>query len=192
MGFYDDEKTVRDYIAMAEGFDGRELIEYLRRHVPPDSSVLEIGMGPGVDLDILGNYYRATGSDNSQLFLDRYRAHNADADLLLLDAVSLDTQRIFDCIYSNKVLHHLTEEELLKSLHRQKEILAEGGMIMHSFWRGSGMDEHHGLKFVYQTEDSLRAIFGKVFYVADIVVYKEMEENDSLFILASKIPPDSD
>ena len=56
---------------------------------------------------------------------------------------------------------------------------------MHSFWCGTGVDEHHGLRFVYQTEDTIRTIVGEVFKVLDIVVYKEMEVGDSLFVLAT-------
>ena len=185
MGFYDDEETALQYIAMADGYDGRELVEVLKLHLPVGASLLEIGMGPGVDLNLLKTHFEATGSDHSQFFLDRYRGSNPDSDLIQLDAVELDTERVFDCVYSNKVLHHLTDEELTKSLRRQKQILSDKGLIMHSFWRGTGVDEHHGLKFVYQTEDTLRSIVGGVFNVVDIVVYKEMEDDDSLYVLAT-------
>lgn len=185
MGFYDDEETALQYIAMAEGYDGRELIEILRNHLPDGSSVLELGMGPGVDLSILEKYFRATGSDVSQYFLDRYRKIHGDADLVRLDAVEIETDRVFDCVYSNKVLHHLTTAELARSLRKQQEILTGGGMVLHSFWQGEGTEEHHGLKFVYQTEESLRTIFGKTFSQVDIVAYTEMEEDDSLYVLAS-------
>ena len=185
MGFYADEETANQYIAMAEGYDGQELVEALLIHLPEGASVLEIGMGPGGDLKILKKHYQVTGSDNSQFFLDRYRKSDPNADLLYLDAVELDTERTFDCIYSNKVLHHLTNKELTQSLLRQKAILSSIGLVIHSFWRGTGVEEHHGLKFVYQTEDSLRSVFGKLFSVLDIVVYKEMENDDSLFVLAT-------
>ena len=101
MGFYDDESTALQYIAMAEGYDGRELIEVLREHLPAGSSVLEIGMGPGVDLTLLSEHFDATGSDVSKFFLDRYKGAFPDADLIRLDAAELDTERTFDCIYSN-------------------------------------------------------------------------------------------
>jgi len=185
MGFYDDKETALQYIAMAEGYDGRELVEILRRHLLDGASVLELGMGPGIDLRILSQHFRATGSDNSQFFLNRYRDSDTKADLICLDAVELDTERAFDCVYSNKVLHHLTDAELAASLSRQKEILSVPGLIMHSFWRGTGTEEHHGLRFVYQTEDSIRSIVSKHFSVIDIVVYKEMEEDDSLYVLAA-------
>jgi len=185
MGYYDDEKTALQYIAMADGFDGRELIDVLKSQLPGGASVLEIGMGPGVDLDILRTHFEATGSDFSRFFLDRYRASNPGSDLIRLDAVELDTDRVFDCIYSNKVLHHLTNEELKRSLRRQKQILSDTGLIMHSFWRGTGVDEHHGLRFVYQTEETLCAIVGEIFNVLDVVSYKEMDDDDSLYVLAT-------
>ena len=185
MKFYDDEKTALQYIEMAEGYDGRELIEILRNHLPTGSSILEIGMGPGVDLKLLQKHFRVTGSDNSRFFLGRFRDCNPEADLLYLDAIGLDTDRTFDCIYSNKVLHHLTNEELIQSLHRQQTILSDTGLVMHSFWRGTGIEEHHGLKFVYQTEDSLRSMFDDMFDILDIDVYSEMEADDSIFVLAS-------
>lgn len=47
MGFYDDEETALQYVAMADGYDGRDLIEVLRSQLPDGSSVLEVGMGRG-------------------------------------------------------------------------------------------------------------------------------------------------
>lgn len=185
MGFYDDEKTANQYIAMAEGYDGRELIDILRLHLPGGASVLELGMGPGVDLNILSKHFRATGSDSSQFFIDRYRDAHPGSDVIRLDAVELETDRAFDCIYSNKVLHHLTGEQLRKSLPRQKKVLSRNGLVMHSFWRGDGVEEHHGLKFIYQTEDSIRAIFGDSFDSVNVVTYSEMADNDSLYVLAT-------
>jgi len=184
MGFYDEEKTALQYIAMAEGYDGRELVEVLKLHLPAGARVLELGMGPGVDLDILKAHFEVTGSDNSQFFLDRYRGNHPHADLILLDAVALDTERVFNCLYSNKVMHHLTQKELRMSFQRQRQLLSDQGLVLHSFWRGTGIEEHHGLKFVYQTEETLRSAVGEYFKVLDIVAYTEMEEDDSLYVLA--------
>ena len=41
MGYYDDLKNVEEYIGMAEGIDGRELIEVLKRYLKTDSRVLK-------------------------------------------------------------------------------------------------------------------------------------------------------
>ena len=185
MDFYSDNETAQQYTAMAEGYDGRELVEVLRSHLADGASVLELGMGPGVDLSLLNKHFRATGSDNSQFFLDRYRDLNETADLIYLDAVQLETDRSFDCIYSNKVLHHLSNEELAASFCRQRQVLSKPGVLLHSFWLGTGVDEHCGMKFVYQTEESIRSIVSREFSVIDIVVYTEMEEGDSMYVLAS-------
>lgn len=184
MGFYDEEKTARDYIAMADGYDGSLLIAAMSEHVPEGAKVLEIGMGPGKDLDILSSRYRVTGSDSSRFFLERYRQLNPTADLLELDAVTLKTDRKFDCIYSNKVLHHLDENDLVRSLERQSTLLNAGGYTMHSFWSGSGVDQMHGLEFHYRTEDSLRTTFSEHYDIVSLVPYEELEANDSIYVLA--------
>ena len=186
MGYFDSEEKVEEYVAMAEGYDGRELVGVLRKHLKDGSTVLEIGMGPGKDLELLVEHFRVTGSDNSAVFLDRYRQEHPDADLVLLDAVTMDINRRFDCIYSNKVLHHLTKEALRRSFRRQGEILSAGGLIMHSFWHGNSEESCHGLRFVYYTERELMRTIGSGFDTIENTRYTEIEENDSFYILLRK------
>ena len=123
MGFFHQEKNVNEYIKMVDGYDGRELIEELQKHLPRGSSVLELGMGPGIDLTLLKKYYQVTGSDYSEVFIERYRKQHPEADLIVLNATTLKTDRKFKGLYSNKVLMHLTREELKQSIKRQVEIL---------------------------------------------------------------------
>ncbi len=186
MGFYDNEETANQYIAMAEGYDGKLLIAVMLGYVPNGAGVLEIGMGPGVDLDLLSEHYQATGSDNFEFFVDRYRDAHPGADLLVLDAVTLKTDRKFDCIYSNKVLHHLDDGELCESLQQQYGLLNEGGYVMHSFWQGDSVEEMHGLNFFYRTEMQLHSAFDSLFEVIRLVAYTELEDNDSLYVLGRK------
>ena len=186
MEYYDNEKYVNEYIAMVEGYDGKELIEILKKYLSKGASVLELGMGPGKDLEILSSSYRATGSDNSKIFLDLYMKKNKDADLLIIDAVTMDTGRKFDCIYSNKVLHHLTKDELKQSILRQKYVLEDEGILIHSFWYGSKEEEHHGLRFTYYTESDLREVVGDEFEIIEIKRYKEIEDDDSIYLLLRK------
>ena len=183
MGFYDDEENVEAYVQMAEGYDGRELVAALRQHLPPGSTVLELGMGPGKDLALLAVEFTVTGSDRSEIFLRRYRRDQPDAELLLLDAVTLETEQRFDAIYSNKVLHHLCVDELQKSLLRQAARLNANGLLFHSFWYGEGTEENHGLQFTYHTEASLTAVVGSEFETVACVRYKEIDEGDSLYLL---------
>ena len=88
--------------------------------------------------------------------------------MICLDAVQLSADRVFDCIYSNKVLHHLAVDDLSRSVSRQEELLAADGQVLHSFWRGEGEEEHLGLRFVYETEESLCVIFGEIFDITDL------------------------
>lgn len=184
--FYADPKNVEAYMEMAVGYDGKELIELLHQYLPAGSSVLELGMGPGVDLDFLSQRYQVTGSDRSPIFLERYRQKNEHADLLQLDAVTLETERHFDAIYSNKVLHHLTREELQGSFQRQAKILNPNGILLHSFWYGESEEAMHGLQFVYYTEQTLRACVGDAFDIVALRKYTEMDEDDSLYIILRK------
>ena len=186
MGYFHSEKNVLDYIRMADGYDGRHLIGILTTHLQKGSTLLELGMGPGVDLDILKSHYQVTGSDYSEVFLNLYKKKNEDADLLLLDAISIETDRTFDCIYSNKVLIHLTKQELVQSLKRQSEILNSNGLLFHTFWRGDRFEEHHGLRFQYYTEVQLSVIFDDLFDIVEIRKYREMAEDDSLYVIARR------
>lgn len=181
MGFFDTEKGVEQYIKMAEGYDGAKLIKILQKYLHKDSTVLELGTGPGKDLDILKKTYKITGSDNSQIFLDKYKEKHQDADLLLLDAVTIHTDRKFDCIYSNKVLHHLPKEDLVKSLQRQKEILNRNGIAFHSFWKGSRVEEIEGLLFTYYKTEDLKNMVKSDFDILDMATYTEIEKDDSFY-----------
>ena len=183
MGFFDTEKGVEEYLKMAEDFDGAELIRILEKFLPAKSSVLEIGMGPGKDLELLSRTFNVTGSDNSQIFLDRYKGKNQDADLLKLDAVTLSTDRTFDCIYSNKVLHHLTTDDLRTSLKKQKEIINPNGILFHSFWKGNKTESMEGLLFVYYELGSLRELFERDFEVLELEVYTEDQKDDSIYAI---------
>ena len=186
MGYFDERKNVDEYIQMAEGYDGRELIAILAKHLPGGSTVLELGMGPGKDLDLLARTYTVTGSDSSSVFLDLYREQHPAADLLILDAVSLTTARTFNGIYSNKVLHHLAKPDLQRSFARQQELLTDGGLLMHSFWHGAKEEEMQGLRFVYYTEEELLNTVGPGFEIVATDRYQEFEPGDSLYVLLRK------
>ncbi|KAF6247129.1 methyltransferase [Nitrosopumilus sp. b3] len=183
MGFFDTEKGVNEYIKMAEGFDGTELIKILQKFLPLKSTVLELGMGPGKDLDILNESYLVTGSDYSQIFIDKYRRQKPDADLLKLDAITIPTDRTFDCIYSNKVLHHLTREDLKKSFQRQKKVLNPNGIGFHSFWRGDEDENYDGLLFTKYQIEELKKVAENDFEILAIEIYTEMEKDDSIYLM---------
>lgn len=186
MEFFDKENNVRKYIQMSEGYDGHLVIEILKKYLKPGDSILELGMGPGKDLDLMKKDFKVTGSDISRVFLDLYKKKHPDADLIQLDAVSLQTDRKFKCIFSNKVLHHLEKEDLKKSISRQKEVLEPGGVMLHSFWEGDKEEWIEDLRFIYYRIGELHKLFSRDFEILEMGSYEEFEKGDSIYLVLRK------
>ncbi|MGI9551314.1 MAG: class I SAM-dependent methyltransferase [Aurantibacter sp.] len=184
--YYHTKESVEEYILLAKDVDGKQLIEKLKRVLLEQSALLELGSGPGTDWKILSESYSVTGSDNSTEFLNHIRSKNPKGKFLELDAVTLETDKKFDGIYSNKVLHHLKDSELIDSVKRQYGILNSQGIICHSFWKGEGSEIFKGLLVNYHNEGSLREIFGDYFEILSITSYSEFEDEDSLLLIGRK------
>ena len=104
----------------------------------------------------------------------------------MIFSVDFSINRSFDCIYSNKVLYHLSKADLRHSFTLQREHLNEAGLLMHSFWRGDSEETEQGLRFVYYTIDSLTEMIGPGFTVVETNRYAEMEDDDSLYVVLRK------
>lgn len=185
--FYHTKESVDQYMSMAEGYDGSFLINHLKEFLPDESTILELGSGPGKDIALLAERYMVTGSDYSLEFIERLKLKFPDMEILHLDAAKLETDKQFDIIYSNKVLHHLTNEELSYSLMRQYDILNEGGILCHSFWKGEGEETYDGMFVNNHTIGGLEKMFATGFEILKMIAYKEMEDNDSILVIAQKI-----
>jgi len=185
-GYYQTKESVAEYIQLAKDVNGRELIEKLKLFLPIHSKVLEIGSGPGTDWRILKNHYEVVGSDNSQEFLQHLISNNPTSRFLELDATTLNTEEKFDGIYSNKVLHHLKDNELTDSIKKQHGILNSNGIICHSFWKGEDTEIFKGLFVNYHTELGLKDFFEQYFEILMIENYAEFEEADSLLLIGRK------
>lgn len=184
--YYHTKSSVNHYIKMAKGCNGKTLIEHLKKYLKIGSSILELGSGPGNDIELLNQYYNTTGSDYSELFIEQLNKRHPKTTFLNLDVRTLNTSRIFDGIYSNKVLQHLSDEEVEITLEKQYQLLNNKGIIAHSFWKGKGCDTMEGIIHNYHTTEELKEPFSQKFKVISIVVYKEMEEADSILIIAKK------
>jgi len=181
MGLYDTDDGVDRYIEMCAGADGREHVERLKQLLPEGAQVLELGMGPGADFELLRNHFSVLGTDTSFVFLERMQDKRPGADLLELDARTLATTRTFDGIYSNKVLHHLTRAELEASFARQLDRLLPGGVALHTFWYGAcAPEEKAGMLFTYYTEEGLAALVPDGLTVESSRRYTELEADDSI------------
>lgn len=169
---------------MCDDYDGSELYNILQKHLEDGKSVLEIGSGPGFDLSFLKQHYQVTGSDLSDQFLKHCKAKFPDLSFIKLDASDLQTSKSFDCIYSNKVLGHLTEAELRNSLSQQSKALTPDGLIAHSFWIGDESHEMEGLLFTYYRQQQLIDIISGHYEILSTLSYQEFDEADSMFVVA--------
>lgn len=184
--YYKTKKSVEEYINLAKDVNGKRLIEELEKFLSPHSILLEIGSGPGTDWRLLNKTHNVVGSDNSNEFLDHLITENPNGEFLELDASTLRTDKKFDAIYSNKVLHHLNDSELVNSVKRQYEILNPNGIICHSFWKGEGSEIFKGLFVNYHNEESLKQVFKSHFKIISVEPYNEFEHEDSLLLIGRK------
>ncbi len=184
--YYKTKESVQEYIKLAKDVDGSQLIEKLKQVLPEKSNLLEIGSGPGTDWKILDSFYNVTGSDNSREFLNHLISKNPNGEFLELDATTLKVSKNFDGIYSNKVLHHLKDNELADSIKRQHDILHPRGIVCHSFWKGDGSETFKGLFVNYHKDSGLKQFFAPYFEVLSVISYPEFEENDSILLIGRK------
>ena len=184
--YYKTKESAAEYIRLAKDVNGGELIEKLKEFLPSNSIVLEIGSGPGSDWNILNEDYEVVGSDNSKEFLCHLVSKHPAGRFLELDAITLNTDDKFDGLYSNKVMHHLKDNELIDSIKRQYEILNPNGIICHSFWNGEGSEIFKGLFVNYHSEKALRDFFEEFFEILLIDCYAEFEDADSLLLIGKK------
>lgn len=184
--YYRTKKSVEEYVRLARDVSGKELIERLKKVLASGATILEIGSGPGTDWRILSEIYTVIGSDNSMGFLDHLINKNPSGEFIKLDAVTLKTEKRFDGIYSNKVLHHLKDDELITSIKRQYERLNPEGIVCHSFWKGKGSEVFKGLFVNYHNSSNLRDNFENYFEILSIEEYKEFEDNDSFLVIGKK------
>jgi cyclopropane fatty-acyl-phospholipid synthase-like methyltransferase len=182
--YYEDPANVEGYSKFNPEHDGGLLVDALRPHLPEGATVLELGMGPGKDFELLSQRYEVTGSDFSTAFLQRCRVKHPQADLLLLDALTLDTDRQFDAIFSNKVLIHMDEEQLAQSFARQHALLNPGGIILHSFWYGDTEGQFGALTLRRRNEEHLERLLEEHFDILVMERHAKMSEGDSIYFVA--------
>lgn len=186
MQYFNEKNNVDSYIEMAEGYNSYKLIDKLEEYLTPAASVLELGMGPGTDLEYLAKKYDVTGSDLSDEFLRRFRQKFPESKLLKLDAATISTDQKFDCIFSAKVLQHLNKADFRASFKRQTEILTDAGIVLHSLWLGEGTENYDGLFFQYYSAGEVLKTMSMFFEVMDSWTYTEMEKDDSIAVIGRK------
>ena len=185
MSYFKNRENVNLYTEMMAEYDNSFVINQLEKILPNNSSLLELGMGTGIDLICLSEKYKVVGSDYSQLFIDDFKA-KSKLEVFVIDAVTINIERKFDCIYSNKVLQHLSKEDFITSLKNQYNHLNEGGIIFMTLWGGNYKEEFEfdgQLRFIYYDIESIENLVPKELQIQEIISYCEFEEKDSIIVI---------
>ncbi len=187
MSYFEKRENVDLYKELMNGYDNNYVLNELYKVLDDNSSLLELGMGTGLDLLALSKKYKVVGSDSSAIFVEDFKNENS-LEVCVLNAVSVDIDKKFDCIYSNKVLQHLAKEDFITSLKNQAEHLNKNGILFFTLWNGEHRQEFEfdgELRFVYYNKETLLNIIPEQLTINSVIYYKEFEENDSMIIICS-------
>ncbi len=191
MNYFMKRENVNEYKSMLDDYDPMPMINRLEKYLKVGDSILEIGMGAGLDYDILSKKYSVVGTDNSPIFIEDYKAEHPNADVRILDATNITIPEKFDCIFSNKVLHHLTKDDFIASLSQQKAALKTGGIIFMTLWHGEEREElmfNGEIRFTYYMEETIKKIAVKeMLEILTIERYSEMDDCDSMVVVLKKV-----
>ncbi len=180
-----DKEMVDNYYQMMVDYDNDYILNIFKQSIPKHSSVLELGFGTGKDYLQLKDRYNITASDYSLDFIERFK-EQYDDQVLHLDATTIDANNKYDCIYSSKVLNSLDEQDIIKSLRRQYQMLNTGGYIFHTLWYGNKQEDDS-----YIDKQTLVEILQLDYEFVDFSYYKEADfidaEYDSIIIIARKL-----
>jgi len=106
--------------------------------VPPPSTILDFGCGPGRDLATFKKLgHTAIGLEGAPRFVEMARAYTG-CDVWLQDFVRLDLPaEYFDGIFANASLFHVPSQELPRVLSDLHAALKPGGILFSSNPRGN-------------------------------------------------------
>lgn len=169
----------------------RKLINTLDEYLLDYSKILELGSGDGANLAKLSKNYRVVGSDLSRKNVQAIRQRHPEIHVKLLDIHEMKIEEDYDCIYSDKVLTHLTKEELKESIKKQGEHLKDEGIILMTLNYGEYCQEEgqDGYLSVYYTEYDIHDLVPKTLQIDLIDSYIDENKNnkkDSLLVILKK------
>ncbi len=187
MGYYDEADNAKTYMQMIENEQNFYLVNQTIKYFSKNMKVLELGSGAGHDLKKLDENFEVVGSDNAEPFIRHLKDTFYDLRILRLNAISMDTHKKFDAIYSNKVLHHLQKDDLKQSLQNQSNVLTSKGLMLHGFWQNiDALDTPKDLIFNTYNEASIKEYIPDSLELLKFEIYQEYEEADSFYILLQK------
>lgn len=189
VSYFMKKENVEMYKSALQDYDGSWVIERLSEHLSKGKDILELGMGTGLDYELMCENYNVLGTDSSPIFVEQYKTKNPYSNVMLLDAREIRLDKKFDCIFSNKVLHLLSKDDFIKSLGEQYNSLNDDGIIFMTLWHGEYnvywlFDDT--FRVTYYGVKDIENIVANQFNIVKIEMYTEIEDNDSLLVVLTK------
>lgn len=183
---FNNEDFVKNYVKMIDemDYDNSLIVNTFKENIKKGAKVLELGMGPALDYTDLKDLYDYTLSDSSKAFIKIFNENNKE-QAIQLDAVTIDIDDKFDCIFTNKVFQCLDLINIRKSFERQHEVINKNGIVIHSFWLKTE-EKKDDISTLLSLTD-IRSILKGLFQIEKTIIYDEMNESDSVLIVAKKV-----
>ena len=118
-------------------------VEYLRKHIPERSSVLDIGCGCGLPATkLLSEYFDVTGVDFSEVQINRARKLIPNAHFVCSDISEIKfPENSFNAIVSFYAIIHMPLDEHPGLFKKISKWLSPGGLLLvivgHEAWTGT-------------------------------------------------------
>ncbi|MCK5677882.1 MAG: class I SAM-dependent methyltransferase, partial [Flavobacteriaceae bacterium] len=109
---------------------GEELIQFL--NPKPDEFILDLGCGSGqLTNEISKSGANVIGIDNSKKMINDAQTKYPDLKFLVKDAANFQLNKLYDAIFSNAVLHWVTDSE--NAIISMNNNLKNGGRVVVEF-----------------------------------------------------------
>ena len=146
-------------------------------------AVLDVGCAFGKETAVFNSKgWEAIGIDFSREFIKRAKKLHPTLKFKHMDMLELQFKpESFSAVWSNAVLHHLKDEDVIKALKEFHRVLKPEGVFGVSFKKGEGSEEivesfsSNGKRFYkYQTEENIKQLLGlEDFKLLDMYVLNE-------------------
>ncbi len=174
------EENAKEYIASTIATDMSSAYRMVRRYLPDNGCVLDVGFGSARDMIFFRKEgYHVTGIDNCAAFVEHAKEIGFDAKCE--DILSYRTETKYDLIWCCASLLHLKREDVLPTIMKYLSFLKRGGILFLSMKyanKNDGYDDK-GRYFIYfnnKDVDNLKA------YIKDISFEKDATREDLLWV----------
>lgn len=90
MDFFLKQENIEQYKLMIKDYDPSFMMQKIDQYLQEGMSILELGMGTGLELKHLSVKYQVCGSDQSPLFVKEFISKNPSIKAIILDAVDFN------------------------------------------------------------------------------------------------------